>query len=177
MQLAIGSPTPIPKPFDAPSVRRLTERLRALTPADWDAIRERLAHLRGDGVGAVWRRARHRSLWFAPFLPGSPLGARVLFAAGELASEFRPPRDFDVDTARARGRMEALPPGPDRERRQALLDLREAIAGPLRDDRVLVEAVSLAGFVLGYRDAMSPDDLARGYQPLDGVIPFAELLT
>lgn len=101
----------------------------------------------------------------------------MLFAAGELASEFRPPRDFDVDTARARSRTEALPPGPDREQREALLDMREATAGPLRDDRVLAEAVSLAGFVLGYRSAMSPDDVARGFQPLDGVIPFAEPLT
>lgn len=154
------------------TLQRLHARLAALSPADWQTIARQLDPLRGEAIGALWRRAGHRSLWSRAFLPQVAPGVHhTLSALGELVAEFRPRGRVAADVERARARRQ---PTARHAVRDAMLDLLALADARLPDDRLAVDAVTMAG-VLASRPDVDPALLATAWAPLEPVVPLASV--
>ena len=154
-------------------VRRLTAKLRSASPNDWNQIRDATSAIRGDEIDALWRRARHRSLWI-PYWQRHPTLATGVFALGELAGELvgtsdRRTQRQVIAQARARG-----PSSLEPALMAAFLDLWELAADNLGEDRVTIEAILIAGSLaanLASDEAM----LAEAWTPLASVVQLREI--
>lgn len=150
---------------DPEILRRLTARLRAASDAEWASMAHAMAPARGEAFAALWRRAKHRSLWLTSAWPKGAAAFTLFFVAGELAREFNPiPQEEFIARARARG------PGPlNPEYRAAFLELWELAVSRLPGDSTTVEAVVLAG-ALASRARVDERELRRAWTPLAGVV-------
>lgn len=154
---------------DPAVLRRLTMRLRDASPTEWATIANALAPLRGPAVSDLWRRARHRALWFRSAWPNMVPGVfEGLFALGELRREFNP-----VTQRQLLARAKARGPGHlDPEYHAAFIELWELAAARTEGDATTTEAVVLAG-ALASRPTVDDESLKRAWAPLESVVPLA----
>lgn len=154
---------------DVDAAQRLIERLRALTPEQWEEFARSLDVWRGDEIGKVWRRARRRTLAH----PG-PVFLRevqqVFITIGELIAELGSPFRPTSIVESLRARLPEMPPSA-RPVFAMHADLMEVAEQALPGDRLASDELVIAGEALLWRPRLRPADFAEAYAPLGPFVP------
>ena len=155
---------------DFKALDRFVERLRELTPEQWESFARSLDRLRGDDVRTMWRRARHRvgDDRKTPVITGI---FAILFVLGELIGEFHPASGAPVDTERSRAYVSSLPP-EHRAYIDRFIAAREIGERNRPGEVVLADVLATAAIGLDMASApgMTREDVEARYAPLEPFI-------
>ena len=163
--------------LDIEAGRRFLARLRELTADDWRKIANTACPLRGDSIGAVWRRAELKRP--APGPLGLAVAIQTVAATAALLGEFSP-HDKYAFYPRLRERAAELTDHPQHVREFLITqaDAHDIVVAACPGDYAVHEAV------LGALDAVCHSQsrlidrsrIASQYRYLEPVIPLAEVL-
>jgi len=153
---------------DLEASARFIERLRALTPEQWEEFARSLDPWRGDDIRLVWRRAGRRAL-----IGGHTFLREVfqlLATVGELVGEFWRDDMKLADMEEFRRNIATQPPQM-RPFLEQSADVSEIVREALPGDRLAAETIELAVNALRWRPAWRPALFAEAYAPLGPFIP------
>ena len=154
---------------------RFVARLRVLTPADWRKLADGAAPLRGESIGAVWRRAELNALALGPF--GANLAAQSVAAAGALIGEFSSRNDdafYRLLRERALGKTGKY--AHLRELLVSMADAHDVVVAACPGDEAVHEAVMAALHAACWARRAGRSPVTSQYRYVEPVIPLAEIL-
>jgi len=154
---------------DIDAAQRFIDRLRALTPEQWEGLARSLDPWRGDEVRAVWRRARRGALYVSDGALARDLFG-IFGTVGALVRELFDEGDPIGTAALLRRGLSDLPPARRAEIEQ-MADLLEVAEQALPGDRVAASAINLAATALKFRPNWRPSHFAEAYAPLGPFVP------
>lgn len=158
---------------DVVTVERFAARLRALTQEDWARLAESAAPLRGESIGAVWRRAEVEAVGASAGMSWARGPVQAAGLAAALLDELRPglftasPCISVRDVRRPGGRRYL----------ELLADVQEVVEANLPADDGVAAAVSGAALALAHRHALSEGAVRDAYRYVEPVVPLATVLS
>lgn len=166
---------PGPPDLDLVSARRLLDRLRAFGPAEWRRVSAGFDAMRGDAIGAVWRRGGYRALWTSASLGGAGPLIQAVFTAGLLRAEFRAGGATPPVAAEWMEAAHRETPGW-RERKAFLAELLDVAQANVGGDPIAVEGVLILGHTVMHRRKIRARDLSKAFGPFASVLAATDVL-
>ena len=163
--------------IDIEAGRRFIARLGALSPDDWRKLAELAEPLRGESIGAVWRRAELKRPTAVP--RGIATAIQTVSAAGALVGEFSPRDKNAIYPLLRKHAAERTDRPPDiRALFIAQADAHDVVVAACPGDEAVHEAVMGALDAVCWSASPVADRVrvASQYRYVEPVIPSDEVL-